>query len=192
MKSDLFVYRGRRSQEHSKKRGSTLNCESCGMELNQRKATDDAPYAYTLSGLKNALLVGMFVRQCLHCDVESPVIPKIAQLHQVIAQNLVSKAALLDGDEIRFLRKNAGFPANKFAALLGITPEHLSRVENGKINYLGPGGDKLVRAIVTAQRDGGDCARKVLLEMAERLEGARQSAPGPIFRLERNRWRSAA
>ena len=53
----------------------------------QRQATLEDPYIYTMSGLKHVGLVGIQVRQCPRCKDESPIIPRIGELHRVIAQN---------------------------------------------------------------------------------------------------------
>jgi len=156
-------------------------------------ATVEAPYFYDLSGLRNAYLAGILVRQCPRCHAESPVIPRIAELHRVMARHLVHKPGLLRGDEIRFLRKHAGFPARKFAALLGVDPSHLSRVENGHIRALGPTADRLARAVAAATLDW-KTARETLLRVAAEIEekSLREARQLPLFRLVRNRWQTAA
>jgi len=139
--------------------------------------------------LRNVFLVGITVLTCPQCKGESPVIPKIAQLHEVIARSLLTKPALLSGEEIRFLRKHAGVAQKAFADLLGMTQEHLSRVETGKTEVLGPAGDKLVRAVVAQQLQAEDLAKTVLLN-PKRLR--RQLRRRPTFAMERNRWREVA
>jgi transcriptional regulator with XRE-family HTH domain len=110
----------------------------------------------------------------------------------VIALHLVEKPGPLRGDEIRFLRKWAGFPARQFAALVGVSPEHLSRIENGHTDALGPPSDRLARAIAVASRDA-DEAREILLRVAGELEATRRpKGAGGVFSLERNRWKAAA
>jgi DNA-binding transcriptional regulator YiaG len=158
----------------------------------ENKATVQNPYRYDLSGLSNVYLAGIVVRICPRCNAEVPVIPRIAELHREIARALVRKPAPLDGEEIRFLRKQAGFPAQKFATLLGVTPEHLSRVENGHITSLGTSTDRLARAIATLASDE-TTAKEMLLKIADELEKKDQATEQrPIFRLEQNHWRMAA
>ena len=161
-------------------------CAVCGGAMVVRKTTTDRPYRYDLSGLDNVLLVGIEVRECQRCRAEVPIIPKVGQLHRTIAKHLVFKNALLNGKEIRFLRKNAGLSNKKFAALLEIDESHLSRVENGKIGSLGATTDKLARAIVEASTDGQ--ARKVLLDIAEK----RLDPQLPLFSLKKDHWEKIA
>jgi len=168
-----------------------LRCEDVAMV--DWIATIKQPYKYVLSGLKNVFLSGIHVYNCPRCDAQLPVIPRIEELHDLLAREIVSKRGLLAGDEIKFLRKNAGFPANKFAALLGVDPSHLSRVENGHTESLGETADRLARAIAVIARDG-DAARDVLLRMADDVgkealpERPGKKAQTPVYKMEKNRW----
>ena len=163
-----------------------MKCDICKEKMIERKSNDNSPYLYTLSGLKYVGLVGIHIWKCPKCKRESPIIPRIGELHQVISRALIRKAGSLTGDEVKFLRKNAGLPAKEFAALLKIDPSYLSRFENGKTKELGAPTDKLVRAVVTASISS-DFVQEVLLQHAEELIKV-----SPIFRLEKNRWRPAA
>ena len=168
-----------------------MKCERCMVPMIERKATDATPYAYRESGLRNVFLCGIIVRTCPRCKAESAVIPRIGELNRVIAEALVRKQTYLTGTELRFLRKNAGFPAAKFSALLGVNPSHLSRIENGHYRGLGKPTDRLARALAVAA-GGGEDVRKVLLRMADELESRRLVRRPPKFRLVRNQWRQAA
>jgi transcriptional regulator with XRE-family HTH domain len=158
-----------------------------------RLATVEAPYRYGMSGLKNVVLCGIDVHRCGKCKVESPVLFRIPELHRVIARELVRKPSPLRGDELRFLRKHAGIPAVKFAALLGINPAYLSRVENGHHGALGRSADRLARALTMAVSEE-EAVREVLLQMAGDLETRRSSKRSgrALFKLIRNHWRAAA
>jgi transcriptional regulator with XRE-family HTH domain len=128
--------------------------------------------------------------------METPTIPKIAQLHRKMGEILIAKPTGLSGPEIRFLRKSAGFPAKEFSALLGVTASHLSRVENAKdgLEGLGVPADKLAR-LLSAE---GESAREGLLKLAARaLEAQKEGHTGEptrrAFRLIRGGgWQEAA
>src|SRR6266705_1962624 len=107
-----------------------MRCDRCDKALIARVTTLESPYRYRISGLVNVYLVGITVYLCGKCKSESPVVPRIQELHGLIARDLTRKRSRLSGRELRFLRTHAGSPARQFAALLGITPEHLSRIEN--------------------------------------------------------------
>jgi putative zinc finger/helix-turn-helix YgiT family protein len=158
-------------------------CTVCGGAMGNRKSTMDKPYRYEMSGLDNVFLAGIEVRFCSGCGVEVPIIPRMAELHQKIAKFLLSKQDLLNGKEIKFLRKNAGIPQNEFAALIEIDASHLSRVENGKTDNLGAATDKLARAVVLAAGNGEDL-RKMLLEIAHGRLKERKA----VFTIRRDHW----
>ena len=180
----MFVYSGQHST-------STLEkCEECGANIKQRTATMKTPYSYGLSGLSGIRLSGILVCRCSRCKSEYPIIPRIVELHSVIAEHLIGKPELLKGEEIRFLRKNAGFAQNEFAALLKETASHFNRIERGTTTHLSPAADKLARAIVTAAKDG-ERARRLLVALAEQeIEKRRRSMPR--FNLAKNRWQLVA
>lgn len=170
-----------------------MNCEVCQVAMQERKATPHKPYQDEFSGLRNVYLTGITVRYCPHCGVESPRIPRVEELQRELARALVRKPALLSGEEVRFLRNHAGFPAQKCAALLGISPEHLSGVENGHTSTLGASTDRLARAIATSATDGED-ARDILLRLAAHVAKpvSKQTQGRRLVVLERNRWKAAA
>jgi len=149
-----------------------MKCDYCKIQMEKRRATEEHPYNYKRSGLDNLLLSGIDVYRCSKCSLESPVIPKVAQLYNVLADDITRKPQLLRGDEIRFLRKHAGLPAQTFARLLGVSAEHLSRIENGHTKGFGKNTDRLIRAFTLTAKEGQD-ARRTLLEIADALANRR-------------------
>jgi putative zinc finger/helix-turn-helix YgiT family protein len=112
-------------------------------KLRKRKASLEQPYHFIESGLDNVFLVGITVGTCIQCAEQIPEIPNISQLHDKIAETLVTKPAPLLGTEIRFLRKNLALLARDFAKYLDTTPVSISRWENGET--VGKENDKLIR-----------------------------------------------
>ncbi len=168
-----------------------MECESCSAAMKERQTTASAPYFYTLAGLPHVGLAGITVYECPQGHAVVPRVPRVGELHRVIAQTFIDKSGPLTGLELRFLRKNAGFSAQKFAALLVVDPAHLSRVENGKQRALGSSTDRLARLIALAAAKRGDRVREVLLREAEEsIERKKQRAA--MFKLERNHWKAAA
>ena len=102
-------------------------CTECGEAQRLTRATTDYPE----SGLDNVKLVDVPVWECGngHQEVE---IPKAEQLHGLLVNALINKLAALAGSEIRFLRKELGMSGRSFARQLGMTAEHLSRLETGR------------------------------------------------------------
>lgn len=165
-----------------------MTCALCGVEMAARMATDEAPYKYESSGLQDVFLSGIKVFACPQCKTESPIIPRISQLHKLIAEDLIQQERLLRWDEIRFLRKHAGFPAKEFATLLRVSQSYFSKVENGA-EKLSPTGDKLVRAIATQVLNCGEM-REVLLSHAGEL--IKRKSAARKYQLKRNTWKLAA
>jgi transcriptional regulator with XRE-family HTH domain len=58
----------------------------------------------------------------------------MGQLHQLIANALLTKEGQLSGEEIRFLRSHIGYSGAYFADVLGIAVSTLSRIENNRQN----------------------------------------------------------
>jgi putative zinc finger/helix-turn-helix YgiT family protein len=102
-------------------------------KLRKRRASTEQPYHFIESGLDNVFLVGIVVATCVQCEEQIPEIPNISQLHDKIAETLVTKPAMLLGPEIKFIRKNLGLLAGDFAKYLDTTPVSVSRWENGEM-----------------------------------------------------------
>jgi len=173
-----------------------MTCRICGTRTVERLATLESPYHYTVSGLSNIFLVGIEVKRCVQCGTESPIIRRVVELNKLIAKDIAEKAGLLSGEELRYLRKFAGFSAKRFAALLEMTPSYLSRFENGHHSALGGAADKLARALAMSFSVDQEYVRKILLQVADdRIQAKKQAqkkSPRPTFRLIRNRWTKAA
>jgi DNA-binding transcriptional regulator YiaG len=129
-----------------------MHCDICRTILLSRAATKDDPYIYSECGLDTVSLIGIAVHSCSICVLTVPVIPRMAELHRVIARGLLEKPERLEGTEIRYLRKFAGKSSKQFAELLRIDPSTLSRAE-ADTKPLGPPTDKLVRMIASATTD---------------------------------------
>lgn len=59
---------------------------------------------------------------------------------------MVKKETSLNGEELRFLRKRLKISAAEFSQVLGVTPETLSRMENGRAQ-IQHNVDKLIRFV---------------------------------------------
>jgi transcriptional regulator with XRE-family HTH domain len=106
-------------------------------------------YLFVESGLDNVMLRQVEVLKCEKCGSITPVLSKINQLMHVIAAALVLKPSGLTGREIRFLRKHIGLTGEQFGRKLGLTKEHVSRIENDK-HPAGQQTDRLVRYLAVS------------------------------------------
>lgn len=101
---------------------------------------------YSAGGLERAILHGVKVGRCPNCGAETLSIPRIAQLHRVLAAALASKPGRLAPDEARFLRKYLGLSTTDLAAYMGVAPETVSRWESPKSRQpIGAPTERLLR-----------------------------------------------
>ena len=65
-------------------------CRTCGKG---ETSTSRETYLYTESGLPNVTLVGVDIRRCRACGAHEVLLPRVEELHRVIAQAVVHKPA---------------------------------------------------------------------------------------------------
>ena len=118
-----------------------MKCYACAEKMKPKKGS----YHYTESGLDNVYLDNVTIESC-KCGEESVVIPKIDELHAVIANLLLHKKTPLLGKEVRYLRKEMGLSGVDLGKLLGVSNVSISRWENGE-ESVGPQSERLVRVI---------------------------------------------
>lgn len=169
-----------------------MECRDCGEAvMKERKASKAQPYQYAESGLDNIFLIDVRVWRCPKCKEEVAEIPKIGKLNRLILKDLLEKPTRLTGKEIRFMRKEVGLPAKKFAALMRVTPFHLSRIENEATKQFGESTDTLARLWVLCTVQAG---QKAIMDYAANLMVAKAGTKRkkPTFRLVKNEWKEAA
>jgi len=120
-----------------------MKCSVCNKPLKKTKAL----YHYTESGLDNVYLGGIDVFKCAKCGNIEAKIPRIEELHMIIAKSIISQQQRLNNKEIRYLRKYIGIKANELAKILHIHKSTLSRWEAGK-DKIGDANDRLLRLLV--------------------------------------------
>jgi putative transcriptional regulator len=121
-----------------------MKCSECG---NPMTVEQNAVRRYEAGGLPHIELHGVEVSRCTRCGVESVAIPRIAQLHRVLAHHFVSQQRMLAPVEIRFLRKHIGLSGADFAQNMGVARETVSRWETGA-TPMGAVADRLLRLLV--------------------------------------------
>ncbi|MBV8451185.1 MAG: hypothetical protein JOZ29_02780 [Deltaproteobacteria bacterium] len=137
------------------------------------KATRENPYRFDRCGLDDVFLIGIERHICPRCNAIYPIIPRIQELHTAIASVLSEKPGALTGQELRYLRRWIGVEAQVFADLLGLRPEHLSKVENNRLK-LGAVAERLARVYAMThkqQRAFDEISAKM-----QRIKGARTRA----------------
>lgn len=120
-----------------------MKCHECGGTV----CVTRKDYAYLESGLSNVIVRGLEVRRCKKCGNEDVVIPRMKQLHRVIAMALLGKKARFAPPEIRFLRKHLGWSQEDLARTFGVRSETVSRWETGA-ERMAPPADRLLRMVI--------------------------------------------
>lgn len=105
-------------------------------------------YHYTESGLDNVYLHNINI---VHDSKGEEVvyIPKVNQLHQVIAQGIINKAGIINGKELRFLRTEIGLKQAELSSQLGKEAQAVGRWERGECP-IDKTTDTLIRIIAAA------------------------------------------
>lgn len=130
-----------------------MRCDICKGNTVTRKRQR---YHYVESGLDNVYLDSIDLIACQACDDESPVIPRILDLHATIARGVALQPVPLRGEDVRFLRKQLGLRARQWAGLLKVSVQTLSRWENNE-QKIGPQSDALFRLMyfrIREEREG--------------------------------------
>jgi putative zinc finger/helix-turn-helix YgiT family protein len=144
-------------------------------------------YLYKESGLPNVTLVGIEVHRCPHCGEHEAVIPKIEELHRVIATTTARKAPRLAREEIRLLRKYLGWSGGDFAEHMGVSPETVSRWENGSAP-MGATAERLLRLAALTLEPTSDYSLDILKDVAQRKPAAQRLQ----MRVYRGSWNAEA
>jgi len=142
-----------------------MNEHDCKTRRKEHRATIEKPYQFLDSGLSNVYLAGITYWECEECKRKAAAIPAVEQLLSVIARSVVMQSSLLNGEEIRFLRKRLGKKAADFAGLINKTPEYFSKLENDH-ESVGEETDKLIR--LTYGMLSGD--QKLLADIVAKAE----------------------
>ena len=103
-------------------------------------------HRYIGDELPNVVFLGVKIRTCAECGHSSVTIKKLADLHRVLAKSVAKAPHKLDPGEICFLRKHLGWSGRDFARHFGVSPETVSRWENGK-KAMGPTAERLLRVL---------------------------------------------
>lgn len=111
-----------------------------------------SPYHYTESGLDHIWLANGFEYE----DYDGEVYVRVEDpdaLHRSIAHGLTQKAEVLDGPEVRFIRKELGLSQGELATYFDVTAQTVARWEKNE-TPLSRSADIVLRALILCELDG--------------------------------------
>lgn len=149
-------------------------CDECGHAM---RVEPNAIRRYDFGGLPHVTLRGLRVSRCPKCGAEEIAIPRIEQLHRVLATHFLNQTRPLAPAEVRFLRKYIGLSTADFARCAGVTRETVTRWETGAV-VIGAVADRLVRLLVATSTPVEDYeAKDALCGIEQSRRTAKRPAP---------------
>jgi DNA-binding transcriptional regulator YiaG len=133
-------------------------------------------YHYTECGLDNVMVFGMM--PCVDDDGDQVVtILNIADLHRLIAKEIVSHEAGISGKELRFLRTEMGMTQAELAKIVHHDAQSVARWEKGE-HPIGSNAEAVIR-LLAIQRLGLQTEPGSIEELSQRCVPS--AAPQPIL-----------
>lgn len=154
-----------------------MKCDECGGPLTVER---NAVRRYEIGGLPHIELHGVEVTTCNKCGQESISIPRIGQLHKVLAAGILKLHRKLAPTEVRFLRKYIGLSGNDFAQQMGVTRETISRWESGNMS-ISALADRLVRLLVVSHQPSENYAVDDMLSQLNDKPAPKKLSSVPLW-----------
>ena len=159
-----------------------MKCTECREEMTSKREV----HRYVESGLPNVTLVDVEVRHCPRCGERTVGIPRVEELHRLLALELARKPERLLPNEVRFLRKYIGLSGVDFAERMRVDPATVSRWERQQEpQAMGPQAELLLRLMAVRDQPVSEYGDEVL-GTAARSEAAPLSIR---LRVSRGGWR---
>ena len=140
-----------------------VQCLECG---GKQTCHQVAKYHYTECGLPGVHLHGVRQWTCAECGSQETEVPHIEGLHKALAEYLAEKNSRLLPTEFRYLRQYLGFSGRDLAKHFGVTPETVSRWENGK-RPISIASERLIRLMARFGHRKEDYAYELLMSSAK-------------------------
>jgi putative zinc finger/helix-turn-helix YgiT family protein len=161
-----------------------MKCDDCGKPVTTER---NAVRRYDIGGLPHVELHGVEVTRCAACGKEGMAIPRIGQLHRVLADAFVKQRRMLAPAEVRFLRKHIGLSAGDFAQMMGVARETVSRWETGA-QPMGAVADRLMRLLVLTHEPTESYAVEDLLRELNDEPAPKKLSSVPLWNTDEKGW----
>ena len=156
-----------------------IQCRECG------EPVVESVGSVRLSSDTGVTLDGVRVRTCSNGHRETAT-PNTVSAHNLAVAAIVAKPWSLAPGEIRMLRVHAGLSGRRFAAVLGVTPETVSRWENGKMG-VAPVADRAIRLVAMHE-----ATPPMSLDALVEVDTARSEPLDVTLRWDGSRWTRVA
>lgn len=153
-----------------------FNCVACGGRVGVKSVLPS--YETDLGGMKVRLINCVIRETCAACAEGTTEIPDLVGLAKAVAMARALVPIRLTGKEVRFMRHAMDMTGREFASAMELTPETVSRWENGG-RGVGGASEKLLRHNICAllhkeavafDYDPADIARMRILAAPEEFE----------------------
>jgi DNA-binding transcriptional regulator YiaG len=137
-----------------------------------QSAAGEARYHYVECGLDNVWLVNGFERE----DFEGEIFTRVLDtdlLHRSIAHGLAKHAAKLEGQAVRFIRKELDITQGNLSLMLGVTAQTVARWEKGEVE-IPRAAELIIRALMLTQLEGNVDVCELVKTLSEADEPVRQ------------------
>jgi DNA-binding transcriptional regulator YiaG len=148
-------------------------------------------YHYTECGLDDVYLVSGYDVDRDPEYGECVSVREADDLHKAIGMCLITSKKILNGKEVRFLRKEMDLTQAELGKLLGVTDQAVARWEKDKTEISGP-ADYLVRVLFAEHANGEDgFEARSLLTRLEEIDSLREDVR-QIFEQSNGGWQPSA
>jgi putative zinc finger/helix-turn-helix YgiT family protein len=161
-----------------------MRCDDCGKPVTTER---NAVRRYEIGGLPHVELHGVEVTRCEACGKEGIAIPRMGQLHRVLAEAFVTQRRMLAYPEIRFLRKHIGLSAADFSQRMGVARETVSRWETGA-QSMGATADRLLRLLVVTHEPTESYAVDDFLKELDDEPAPKKLSSVPLWNSREKGW----
>jgi YgiT-type zinc finger domain-containing protein len=138
---------------------SRYECSNCG----EPASITRGDYDFVESGLDYVVLHNAQIIECTHCGNRDPVIHKPKMLMNNLLVAVAGKPERLEGQDVRFIRKQLRMTQETFARFVATDKTKISKWENDA-DPIGPQSDLLIRSVAVSLSDevSKQLARKVV------------------------------
>lgn len=118
-------------------------------------------------------------------------IEAIDQLHEAIADDILSSNRPIRGQELRYLRGMLGLSQEALGAILSKSRATIAKWEGKRTEQIDETADKLLRSFYDMQMNGSELAKQ-LLDLFKRVDEFENGYTDDVFESQDGNWKRAA